>query len=795
MRFILFGHYLKFAWRSLWRYKLQTVISVVGLAVGLTCFAICNNQLLEELMWNNRLPVVEDTYMLVYHEQQEGILPWANVNLARRIGKEFPEVEEMNVYYDVGGYTNKICIVEREDGTKTDWTEFFLYTDSTFMDFWGFRLLQGNWEAVKGQPDAVILTPSGAARLFGTIDVVGRTFKDLDGFYGTERIYTVAALMEELPIQTDFENKAGLVLNPTDQKTLNGWYDDHASVCLRLRPGSSPEVFNQKIAAYQELHAEKGKKQMTQMIYPLKAVRDYQLESSRWNTPLIFSGIGILVLLAAVFNYVLFMSGRILNRQKEYSIRLMAGAEPRSLFGMFVVEITLSMVLAILVSFVLLELLIPLLTESVSVYLFFEGQRNWVFWFGKYVGEYALIVWSIMVVICWFEVRRLQQIKNDHKVHMQHILLGIQLAICILFAGGAYFLYAQQGYMQQKILGHLSSEEVGRIYSYQLTGNNLEKIRPDFGNLVRSNPYIEESCRTAYSLLGNWMVYPEHWQFSEIREESKETLSFAYVDCNYAEFIRARMEEGRFFREDEPLCAVVNREFVRRWGINPLGKDIGFTYSEPMKNYRIVGIIEDIVPLSDHPQITPCIYLLYPDGYGNQTWHVKLKPGADPKVLMPLREKMRGQVTEFTPLMISTLEEDIDRSVEYIQEIGVLTSSLALVCMVVCLLGIYSSMALAVEKRSKEMAIRKINGARITDIARIFGRYYFWLLSGAAIVAFPSLYLGAKIWLENYSFHTSITIYPFVFLFLLMVLIILITIGTQLLKIIRIDPTEVMKEN
>lgn len=113
--------------------------------------------------------------------------------------------------------------------------------------------------------------------------------------------------------------------------------------------------------------------------------------------------------------------------------------------------------------------------------------------------------------------------------------------------------------------------------------------------------------------------------------------------------------------------------------------------------------------------------------------------------------------------------------------------------MVISLLGIYSSMMLAVERRSREMAVRKINGATLVDIARIFIRHYLWLLGMAAVIALPLLFLGVYVWLENYVYHFKLTPWPFVVIVALLLFIILLTIGSQLLKIMRINPSERLK--
>ena len=243
----MFKHDLKIAWRNLLKYKQQTVISLLGLAVGLTSFVLCNDQLRDELMWNRRMPDVKHLYSLVTSNSDYDVYPLVDAGIARSIRDELPEINEAVFFFSLGGYSDKMCVVEQENGTQTWRKEFFLYTDSSFINFFGFKLLQGNWETVKKQPDAVVLTLAGARRIFGTTEVVGCTFTDVRDFDNTNDLYRVAAVMEDFPEQTDFESMAGVLLNPADKKTKSGHYQSHAEVLFKLRPGIHYEKVNEKI--------------------------------------------------------------------------------------------------------------------------------------------------------------------------------------------------------------------------------------------------------------------------------------------------------------------------------------------------------------------------------------------------------------------------------------------------------------------------------------------------------------------------------------------------------------------
>ena len=783
-------HYLKIAWRNLLKYKMQSVISIMGLAVGMICFVVCNKRLADELLWNGRLEKSGETYELVVRITDGELVPVADREMAEAVRDEFPEVDDITLYYDMRGFTDKFCILKAPDGSEQGQRKFFLYVDDNFIDFWKFRLLEGDWKTIKDLPDAVILTPSSAMRLFGTIDVVGKTFLTGDEFYGTYKNYTVIALMQEFPVCSQFENHAGVILNPTNDKEKWEWYKNNTKVNLRLKPGVTVEAFNEKLTVYDGKRSERLKNDgyLSYQLVPLHQVRDIVLEEKRWIQPLLLAGMGYMVLLVALLNYGLFLFGRILNRWKEYQVRRFAGASWKGFVGMFGMETMLFLFFAMIFAMIFLELLLPFLTESSMVNLSHEGARNWLLWFGVQVFVVGWIIWVIMMLLCIWVYGRLCLGHLNYSMQIQSFLLGIQLIVCILFAGGSYFMYAQQWYLQQKMLGNLSFEECRRIYSFHFS----ENIRDEFHYKVQGIPNIEAYCRTSYELLCPFYVPAANWKMPEVKNEQQEPLSFMYVDAGYADFIRARMIEGRFFTGEDESEVVVNQEFVRHFGIHPIEKNIYFTYDRPMEVYHIVGVIEDVLPLLDQIKITPTIYLPYTDNKdGHLFYSVKLHSGAPIETLIPLKELAAKNLIRGVSPNIFSLDESINFRVGEIREFGF---SLLLMA-TVCLLGVYSSMMLAVEKRSREMAIRKINGASVKDIARIFLRHYLIMVFASACIAFPILYYIASRWLENYDCRIDISPYVFVVILAVLVLIVILILSSQLLRVMHVNPVKFLKDN
>ena len=335
-----------------------------------------------------------------------------------------------------------------------------------------------------------------------------------------------------------------------------------------------------------------------------------------------------------------------------------------------------------------------------------------------------------------------------------------------------------------------------------IIGNIARNPKDRMQMAVMSDPTVGKHAVTHYrvlerlgGLLAPWMMYPKGYRIEGVEEEKEVTLNYNCVDPNYTDFIHAKMEEGRFFKTGEPYVMVVNRAFADWLGENPIGKSVTIDGMMGVITYRIIGIMENLLPVGNEPRIIPGIYLPFPEGYINETLYVKFRPGYVQQGIQPLKDKVQAQLSSFTPLYIENLWVDMEGYLSKVIELGSMIFWLAVFCILISALGVYSAMMLAVEKRSREMAIRKINGATLTDIAGIFCLHYLKLLIFAACIAFPLIYGTMHRWLEEYSHRITLRPDVFAAIFILMMIIMLLTIGSQLLKIIRVNPTEVLKND
>lgn len=790
----MFIHYLKVAYRSLVKHKMQALISIVGLGVGIACFTFCTSFLQQVYSLNNNMPHINRVCFAADADAAAPTRYRASL-LGPQLKKDFAEIEATTSYIYMGGYTNRVCEVIRDNIKKPLYfEENILFVDSSFVSFYEVRLLQGSWRDILATPSSIVLTKTAAKKFYGSDNPIGKTFKQIDDFHNREFVYTVSGVIADFPDNSDFQLISGLEFNTLRPEFTDASSYDFYSESILLRKNVDIEELNKKLARYTVPGTDKHVR-----LIPLKQQREFYSGGKHLQIPLLFFGIGLLVLLTTFFNYLAFMFGKFFTRLKEQGIRQVNGADRRQLFYLLFTEMFCSFLLATFLATVLIEVAYPVLVEREFINPYIHRYQLFFQLF-----QYMLAGTGVMFVLCWIvtvKINRETVLSNlyrggsmQRKSVARNWFLCIQLAICILFAGGTFFIQRQVRFAARQMLGTLSIEEKENIYSINLNGDKLEPVRQIILNDIRNNPYITDYHINGNSIYEGWVLRNYSWE-NMPADVQDSPLLFMYAGANYADFLHAKLIEGRYYRDDERKCAVVNRTLARKMGGKVIGKEIAACYlGNEYVTYRIVGVMEDIMPIGGFHTVQPaCLYMPYPENYMNMEVYIKTDPVHKKQVVDGLRSKLQSYVSPATPIQINNIGDYIRFFNSSEIQLAQLTFLFSVVCLIISLLGIYSSVMLATERRKKEVAIRKINGAPVAVIIRMFCRKYFVLLTVAAVVAFPVLYLFIERWGQNFVFRAPVNMLTFIGIFLLMGVVVLLTIIFQIVKTARINPAEVVK--
>ncbi|MDR3308951.1 MAG: ABC transporter permease [Tannerella sp.] len=805
-------HYFTVALRNLQKYKTQTFISLIGLAAGFICFAYCSYGLHYKMDWHTDMKDFERICFLYYPDEKAQNRHGVSYdrNVVEALAKTYPEVESHVAYIAVMPKIGKTCEIQQPNGSVNYFKEMFVFADAQFIDFFDIQFLEGSMNDLVKFEKGILLTEKTALKMFGTRDVIGKTFHNADDFTIDNEIYTIRGVIRDFPERSNLSSFGGIDYNTTLTDEMGyGSYNTY----VKLNKGTDLKKLNQKLNNrlrynYQSLSLTTGTWQtnVNEIKVQLKPISEYyefiksdeEIQNAR-----IFFVVGFLVLLTALLNYIIFISGRVLTRIRECGVRKVAGSDKYNLFLLFFSEALAVYLLACLAGFFILELSLPLFK---NISMFSDMDLDYL---TKLFLQYGIIGLAVIALLCLAITYRLIRIPIIQSISggivlrqnnfIRNTFLFVQFFICFLFIGGSWFIHRQSKLMQSFISSGLSEDDQVRTFYISLSGDKFKPVRSAILSGLKQNPKIEAISRNGMGFFNAWEIGKERFTWNDISEAEHNTkIVHIVTDSYYTYFMKTKTKSGRFFEEGETDKMVVNESFAKLVNRNPTGMEIGVNYwGNVMQYYQVVGVLPDMANyLYDFKKmpVYPCLYLPYPDGYHNLSCYVKVIPGYENIFSQDMEKELRKYVNSAYDIYIQSLKESTTSIASDEQDMFKMTTVFSSISIIITLLGMYASVMLATEKRHKEVTIRKIYGATPLIIIMMFCKNIYLLLGASACAAFPVVIYLLNGWLSDYAIRINIGLLPFIILFLLMAsLVTAITIG-QIISIARTNPAEAIKD-
>ena len=762
-------HYLKIAWRNLLKYRMQTAVNVVGIAVGFACFAFANLWMRYEASFDSRYEAADRMYLLYAETAIEagGLSPHVPYPVSTLLKQEFPEVEAACAFTR---YT-KADKLELEGQPEVELPSIQL--DSCFMNLFGIRVLAGTNDFLytNGQ---IALTERTARRLFGTTDVLGRTVTCND-----EEV-TVCAIVSDLP-HSNFS--FGFICEGAYfRKWQNEWYNAGFEVVVRLAPGVSPQALEEKFRAYAEQTDDRYRKITGRLrLMPLSEVRQASFNEERlvsFSYLVLFAAAGGLIILCSLFNHLALFLSRMDIRRRELALRRVCGSSGRGLFAMLTTEYSLLVLLSGFLGFVLVELLQPSFQRLSGVE-------------GNVYGEsllYFLMVLALSLVLLLPFVFRYSSLRPERSRSGRRlkVMVSLQLFISLLAIFCTVALMKQLNYLQHTDLGWERRNIAAFTFLYP------DNAKDEIVDRVRQMPFVSRVLTGYFGLLpeGARGATSIDWEGKPADLEIKG-MRMALMDDTLAAFYGVRLASGRFTRaQGGDKEVMLNESAVRLMEItDPVGMTVTYYGGEKA---TVVGVVRDFHITAPTIPVQPTLYVRQFNWTSGGDILLKYHEGAWPE----LRHRVDSLFAKDYPEVNYQLVNVMDEYNAYLKAETLLLRLLAFVstvCILVSAFGIFSMITLSCERRRKEVAIRKVNGARVGDILSLFAREYLLLLAAAAVVAFPVGYVLMKRWLESYVEQTPLSWWLYAVIFLGMALLVALCIGWRVWRAANENPAEVVK--
>jgi ABC-type antimicrobial peptide transport system permease subunit len=792
-------HYLKVTFRNMFRYKVQNLISIIGLSVSIACFALCMHLIRSLTDLGNEFPDVNRMYS-VADSARNGLA--INHQLAPSIAKNFPDVEKY-----VAVENRRPTLLTIIDSEEEKYMLNTLEVTSSFFDFFSIPFLQALPNA-ENQINGIVLCESTAKKLFGSIDVAGQKLSTMREYVDPEQnkivkrnlIYTVCGVIKDFPGNSFFNINAHATVNAVfiNDETGNFYpentpsYSSAISIVM-LRKGISLTAFNKKIANYSiSIKGPFDRKDSKFHVIPFTNTIKQIFGDMFYVIIYVFGILGFLMLLVSIFNYTSYTVSMFLNKMHECAIRKTVNAGRWHLFFLFFTEISVTIVLSGLLALFWIDILYPFINSLFSLFLTIDAKTIYI-----QIFQYVALGIVLAFLLCLIPVHFINKMnvtdtlfggkKRNPKSKTRSVLLGLQLFICIIFVSASVFLYLQLRYVSSLTMSKLTHEEKENIIEVSVSHELLIPHTDAIMSKFKANPNIEKILATGTELakIGGWittLLYEE--------KNLSNDLRIMNVGANYPEFTNTKIIEGRFIADGAKNEIVINEAAKKILGKENVLGEIIQNYKK--EGFTIVGVMEDIVNLDTYSELIGMVF--FPSNDKNLIY-LKVNPLKKKETLAYINETIR----EFFP---KTLDYQLYNLNEKISNINVVENTIlkliflfAIISIIISLFGVYSSVLLTTERRRKEVAIRKINGATLANIIRLFLNTYLYILVIVAIPAFAIIYLVVGEWLKSYAYHITVSGIVFVLIFIGLNVLLILTVIYQLMKTAKLNPADVIKKN
>ena len=783
----------RIAFRHLWKNKLFSFINIVGLSLGLACCLIIMLHVKFELGFDR------------FHANRDRILRVNNNNFAFTpivmstvMPEYFPEIE-------------KIVRIE-----KSEWARFYLindktfaeerdlvYADSTLFSIFTFPLLSGDALTMLRSPDRIMLSEKMAGKYFGSVDPTGMAISlRIDN---TTYNFIIEGVFKDFPEQSHFH--ANFLASMEFYKKLRGeraltnWGSNSVSTYILLKKSGLQHAIEMRMPGFINKYIPKDFIKDTHFsLQPLTEIHLFSKEiifniepQGSITRVIIFASVAVLVLIIAMVNFVLLSLALSYQRIKEFGIRKVVGARQKELVSLVSAEFIIVFILALQIAFMLVELTIPWLESKINLNVHqgvFDNLGMLVF-FAGFTGLLGYLA-SIYITINVSRIRSIDAVKSslpleNRRMPARGVLVIFQFSIMIGLLTCLMIMQKQLLLLRNIDLGFRKEQ----LLSINMPKSSFEKylvLKAELKNISG----IENVSGAAYM-----PPTGQFWICSLKNPLTGEVFQFEEINGDYdlVETIGIDVLQGRTFSPDygtDSMAIMINESGLKLLGIkDPLESYLVRQEYDPAKSkITIIGIFRDFHIRSLYEKIQPMAIFLTP-GMLYQV-AVRLAPDVTNTTLEQIKKKWKTIFPD-DPLQITYVNEALHLSYIKEDQSYTLISLFAFLSFVIALMGLFGLSAFAAERRTKELGIRKVNGATAVDIFYVLCKQFGRWIGIAFLVAVPVSWYAMYRWLQHFAYRTEILWWIFALALLVSILVACMTISWQTFKAATRNPVEALR--
>ncbi len=790
--------YLKTGWRNLLKNKTISIINITGLSVGMAAAMFILLWVQNELSFDNYHPASKRICQITFSDK-EGSNKWdgSPLLLADAAKQKIPGIEK----------ATKFLTANRDNPVLNINNEFYkeknaVFVDSNWFSFFHYDYVEGNANAFNQNPNSIILTESLAKKYYGKKEAVGRTII-IDSIN-----YKVQAVIKDNPSNSSFQFNIFFPLQthlPDAEaiKNESSWNSFTWITFVQLNPNIPiKQVLNQLA---QLLKTERNNEETFVSLIALKNIHfetsfgDLKMLRQDKKVVFIFAILGSLLLLIACINYINLSTARASLRAKEVSIKKIIGASGKTLFKQFIAESFLTSFIALIITLLIIQIALPLFNSFTEKHFIFSlsSINIWIVLAGTFVT--TIILTSIYPALLLSSFKPLNMLKglNVLKVKntaLRKTLVISQFTIAIALMISTIVIFKQLSFIRKQNKGYNSSQvfsvPLPREWFNKHKEANKEQMFNTFKQQLVANTSIENATITSGSVINIMMAMSGVVDWEGKAPGLDPMVSVMSVDEDFRKIFQLQLTEGRWFQPDniqDKHNYILNETAIATFGLQPpyIGKRLIFANDTG----HIIGIIEDFHYRSLHEKVGSIILI------NNQlqgTMFIKTAAAKTPQALQAT-ETIWKKLFPQEPFEYDFLDEAFAQLYRSDIKTSTLTGLFSCIAIIISCLGLFGLAAFTAEQRIKEIGIRKVLGATVTNITALLSRDFIKLVVIAFVIASPLAWLAMNKWLENFVYRININWLVFVLAGLAAVFIALLTVSFQAIKAAIANPVKSLR--
>lgn len=813
----MFKNFLKVILRNMLRNKVFSLINIIGLSVGVSCFLILAIFVLDEMGYDKFNEKAERIYRVYISSDVNGNASNTSKTpapLGSQLKSEFPEVENFARlgYFGMHEFRYKDKLFREGD----------VYTaDSTYFEIFTLPFVYGNPKTALVKPNSIVITERAAEKYFGGENPLGKNF-----IVNGTATFNITGVMKNFPAKSHFSCNY-LISSSTYRETEGqNWINSEYTTYILFKQKIDPSVFEKKLEkvvrekvfpfAEERLginpqdFLSKGNR-YGYFIQPLTSIYLYSQthygieKNTEWGNVrtsniyynYIFIAIGTFVLLIAVFNFMNLTTAKSDGRAKEVGIRKTLGSDRRKLIWQFITESTTMCFFSVLIAIVLVKYALPIFND------FLERQKELTLnLFDNFYTIPILLFFTLVVgflsgsypafYLSSFQPSHiLKSMSNKRKVNLRSVLVVVQFAISITLIIGMVIIKNQLGYVLNKDLG-FSKDRLVVINNASALGSRVETFKYELSKI----PNIVSSTNS--SVMFQSGIPGGSFQIEGEPSEEFKSCQFIDADFDFAKTYKVKLVSGRYFDENystDTSAVVINEAAAKIFGLeNPVGKILYkvHTTTKGISPYRIVGVVKDFNYESLHQNIRPLVFRISHVRQAAFFFAIRIKSEDYASTINSIVETWKS-FTDGRDLNCFVLNDKLERM--YIAEIkvGQITTVFSFIAIFIACLGLFGLAAFITERRIKEIGIRKVLGASILEIIVLLSKEFTKWVVIANLIAWPIAYYLMNNWLKDFAYRIELNWTVFILSGLIALLIALATVSYQAIKAALANPVESLR--